>query len=99
MSSKFKEFIRLKRGNKKLILQVCTVEWDGPHEPRAKWVTAKTLDSSIELKDLDYEIETLLSNPKFIGFCSKCNDYFPQGTMHSDSYCQGCAERYLGIVH
>ncbi|BCN24519.1 hypothetical protein [Vibrio alfacsensis] len=99
MNQRYKGFIRIKRGNKKLVLQVCTVEWHGPHEPIANWITAKTLDACIELFDLDQEIERLLSDIKYFGFCIKCNDYFPAGTMHSDTHCHGCAERYLGIDH
>ena len=58
MSSRHKEFIRVKRGNKKLVLQVSKIEWMGPHEAMSKWVTAKTLDSFIELSDLDEVVQT-----------------------------------------
>jgi len=44
-----KKYIRVK-GNK---LQVCTVNWKGPHEPVSEWVTVETLSRSIESLDIE----------------------------------------------
>ncbi|WP_261816214.1 hypothetical protein [Vibrio gallicus] len=93
------DFIRINCETNKLVLQVCQIDWPAPHEPSETWVTAKSLDSSIELMELDAEIQYLLSNPKYFGFCTQCKAHFVIGMMHSDSHCHSCAERCLGIVY
>ncbi|MFT6348335.1 MAG: hypothetical protein ACJAYB_001341 [Psychromonas sp.] len=99
MTENFKNYLRLKRGNKKLVLQVCRISWHGPHAPFSEWKTIKTLDSSIGLTELDKEILLVRNNTRYFGKCSKCNEYHVQGHMYSGGYCQGCASSYLGVVY
>lgn len=94
-----KEFIRIKRGNRKLVLQVMQFDWSGPHEAEIKWQTAKTLDTSIELAKLDAEIKQLLDDTRFFGHCSQCNEHKVSSLMHCQTHCQSCAQKYLGIVY
>jgi hypothetical protein len=99
MEDDYKNYIRLKRDNKKLVIQVCEIEWNGPSLPISKWKTVKTLDSSIELVELDKAVLVLLNDGQYFKKCCKCKEYNVKGHIHSDGYCQGCASSYLGVVY
>ena len=99
MDAGCKEYIRVKRGNKKLVLQVLKIGWENPWTPVGQWVTAKTLETSVDIAELDKEVSDLIRNSKYFGFCSMCQEFNNSGHMHDESVCQGCAERHLGICY
>ncbi|WP_318491333.1 hypothetical protein [Photobacterium leiognathi] len=99
MNNEYKEFIRVKRGSNKLVLQVLQIKWNGPHTPVSKWVTVKTLETSVDLIKLDEEIALLLNTTKYCGFCTKCERNLLKGWMHTDNYCQSCAAQEFQIVY
>lgn len=99
MSQRYKDFIRIKRGNRKLVLQVMQFEWLSSHEFDIKWQTAKTLETSIELNELDKAIEQVLNDARYFAHCSQCHEYSVRSLMYSETHCQGCAQRYLGVVY
>lgn len=99
MSTDHENYIRVKRGNKKLVLQVINIDWDGPHTAVSTWKTVKTLDTSATLAELDAEAQKILATPRLFGYCSICKKHCLQGHMYSDSHCYCCAEKHLNVVY
>lgn len=99
MTEDYKNYLRLKIVNKKLVMQVCEISWHGSHTPVSTWKTIKTLNSSIILVDLDKEISSIRNDTRYFSKCRECDKYSVIGHMQSDGYCQGCASSCLDIVY
>jgi hypothetical protein len=114
MKSK-KEYIRIGASSEGLQLEVCSINWEGSHTPVSNWVVVKrfdkvipdqercySIDSSVvalSAYELEKEISKVLKNSKYFQICGRCRTLNPVGHMHDDFMCQGCAERFGGIVY
>jgi hypothetical protein len=80
-------------------LQVMVVQWEGPHQPIVMWRPIRTWDAEPEPSVLNEAKREACYSDKYIRYCTRCGRYQLKGHMHNEDTCQGCAERYLGIVH
>jgi type I restriction enzyme M protein len=81
------------------VLEVAVLEWHGPHEPGLCWEEYQSWvgtpsDGEVKIAQL-----RALADPEFFKKCGRCRKRCNVGNMHDDTICQGCAERYLGVVH
>jgi hypothetical protein len=86
----------------RILVQVQCIEWDGPHTPVARWVTAKQLDVATEAKEIETVRRALLDDPQYFLTCELCKRHNQTGHTHridGKIICHGCCERHLGIVH
>jgi len=84
---------------------IYAIRWDGPHTPveHPKWL------GTLNWKNLpEPDLSVILHSFTFIGSklrtsqyrtCERCGEVTPPEFMHNSNTCQGCAERYLGVVH
>ena len=79
--------------------QVGIVTWDGPCEPRIGWRTYRSWLTPPTEKRLQKAQAAAISEPRFFQTCTRCGELNNAGHMHDEEICQGCAERYLGVVH
>ena len=93
------DFMRTKSVAGATILQVATVAWSGPHRPSLRWRKFRTWSSTPDPAEVVAAQTETLANPKFFQRCDRCGERNNIGHMHDDHTCQGCAERYLGVVH
>jgi len=101
-----KEYIRVGTSIEGLQLEVCSINWAGPHTPISNWVVVKrfdnvipdqercySIDSSVvalSAYELEKEISKVLKNSKYFQICGRCRTLNPVGHMHDDFMCQGC---------
>lgn len=78
---------------------VRTIEWPSPHTPKSRWVTACDFGPDATEHDVEVTIQKLLDDARFFGVCTRCGEKNPVGWMHSQTICQSCAERHLGVVY
>jgi type I restriction enzyme M protein len=92
-------FLRTRETGEGTVLEVAVVEWHGPHEPGLCWEEYQSWVGT----PTDGEVKTAqlraLADPEFFKQCGRCGERCNVGNMHDDTICQGCAERYLGVVH
>lgn len=90
------EFIRVNRpGNR---LEVMTISWDG-HTPTSTWVLFEELPDNAGPAEIEAAMDRALTSKLFFNRCHRCEQIKPLGWMHDSKVCQGCAERYDGVVH
>ena len=90
------EFIRVNRpGNR---LEVMTISWDG-HTPTSTWVLFEQLPDNAGSPEIEAAIDRALASKLFFNRCHRCEQINPLGWMQDSKVCQGCAERYDGVVH
>lgn len=93
------EFTRVEHRPTGVAILVKTISWEGPHSPVISWVVARELRADCCDKETELAINEVLDNPSFFRACFRCSEVKPIGWMHSESVCQSCAERHLGVVH
>jgi hypothetical protein len=93
------DFLRLREIDGVIALEVGIVEWHGPHTPKRRWEVAHRFTSAPSPDELRSAQRAALENPRFFGVCNMCGKRCNIGHMHSETVCQGCAERHLGVVH
>ena len=93
------EFLAVQRGRGGLVIKVREIHWDGPHTPREEWVVYRELPQHAAADDVQAVIDAALSDPRYFRSCTRCGEKNPVGWMHSDTVCQSCAERHLGVVY
>lgn len=79
--------------------QVGVLTWEGPHTPRIVWKTYRSWRSQPNADRLARARAAATKEPSFFRTCSRCRDLKNIGYMHDQQTCQGCAERYLGVIH
>lgn len=87
------DYIRIRRTDTYVTIEVEKIEWDGPHTPVSQWVLVKELP-------LDCKIEAELAKvlrSRHFGFCDYCLTYNNAGHMHDKRLCQSCASAYFGV--
>lgn len=86
-------YLRLRRTNTCVTIEVEKVEWKGSHTPVGQWVLVKELP-------LDCKIEAELVKVlrgRYFGFCYCCLTYNTADHMHEKKLCQSCASTYFGV--
>lgn len=80
--------------------EVATVEWDGtPHTPRLSWTTFRRWIAEPNPQEILEARTAALATPRFFRTCTRCGELTNTGHMHDQRVCQGCAEKFLGVIH
>lgn len=79
--------------------QVGTVQWDGPHTPHIEWKTYRSWRTQPNAARLARARASAIKEARFFRTCKSCDRIRNVGHMHDPQICQGCAERYLGVIH
>jgi hypothetical protein len=75
------------------------VTWPEPHMPDSHWEVAQELGPDVSQDEIEAAIQRVLEDSRFFGVCSYCGERCPQGCMHSETCCQSCAEKHLGVQY
>ena len=94
-----REFFKIEKGKILTKLFVKGIKWEGPHSPTAKWTLINEVDSNSDTEKVDEMIKAILMNEKYFKTCEECGEINPDGWMHDDKICQGCAEKNHGVVY
>ena len=92
------DFMRIQVSREVTVLEVAIVSWDC-QEPYLEWKIFCTWQGIPTASEVGAAKQQALLDKDFFGRCSRCGRLCNSGHMHNDNTCQGCAERYLGIVH
>ncbi len=92
-------FMRTRETGEGTVLEVAVVEWHGPHEPGLRWEEYHSWVGTPTDGEVKAAQERALADPELFKQCGRCGERCNVGDMHDDTICQGCAERYLGVVH
>ncbi len=93
------DYIKVDRQASGTNILVCVVTWSGPHTPESRWEVGRKLAPEASESDIEAAIQSLLEDTRFFGVCSHCGERNQHGHMHSETICQSCAERDLGVVY
>ena len=93
-----KEFIRVEKGESEVGLLVRTIDWEG-HTPFSIWEDAISLPATASDEDIQSASVRILDDPAYFRICTGCNERNPNGWMHDDKICQGCAQENHGIIY
>ena len=93
------EFIKVEQSDTKTSILYCVITWPHPHEPKETWNELKSFHAGTNDKEIEEAIINLTKDKRYFLSCEKCNQILPLGLMHNKDFCQGCSERYLGIIH
>jgi type I restriction enzyme M protein len=92
-------FMRTRETGEGTVLEVAVVEWHGPHEQGLCWEEYQSWVGKPTDTEVKAAQERALADPELFKQCNRCGELCNVGNMHDDTICQGCAERYLGVVH
>ena len=92
-------FMRTRETREGTVLEVAVVEWHGPHEPGLRWEEYQSWVGTPTNDEVKAAQLRALADPEFFMQCNRCGERRNIGHMHDNIICQGCAERYLGVVH
>jgi hypothetical protein len=99
MPDELDDFFRCVETGDVWAFQVGVVKWDGPSTPRFDWITYRRWKTAPDEKRIQKAKAAAMAQPRFFGTCSMCHELHNAGHMHTDDFCQGCAEQKLGVVH
>lgn len=75
------------------------VRWHSPHEPSLYFTPFRHWKKHPTPAMLARARQAALRDRRFFRVCERCQHVNNVGHMHDAHTCQGCAERYLGVVH
>lgn len=81
------------------IYWVGRVTWNGPHEPGIYYTPFRSWKKQPTPAMIARARQAALRNRKYFRICTRCHRITNDGHMHDSNICQGCAERYLGVVY
>ena len=79
------------------IFEVGVVDWPSPSEPCLVWKRFRTWKH--EPNPARLRSARTAATKRYFRTCTRCGELNNLGHMHDADTCQGCAERYLGVVH
>ena len=94
-----REFLRIADHGGTTMLEVCRIEWDGPHTPRAEWLPIESMPDSYSEEHLACAMARAVGDQWFLRRCTECGVLKPCGWMDDESICQGCASDHHGVVY
>lgn len=111
-----KDYIRLNTSPEgDVVIEVCVINWDGPHTPFSDWTIVKRFEKNsrkqeqsdrmffepftVSIFELEREISKILSNRKYFQICGRCRTLNPIGHMCDDYMCQSCGSKFEGVVY
>jgi hypothetical protein len=94
-----KEFIKVEKGNTSTKLFVKEIKWESPHTPTEDWILISEVGFYADKAKVDEMIKAILMNEKYFKTCEECDEINPDGWMHDNKICQGCATKHHGVVY
>jgi hypothetical protein len=94
-----KEFIKIEKGHTSMKLFVKEIVWEGPHTPTENWILISKVGSDVDKPKVDEMVRAILMNEKYFKTCGECGEIKPDGWMHDNKICQGCATKNHGVVY
>jgi hypothetical protein len=94
-----KEFIKIEKCKTSTQLFVKEIIWESPHTPTENWILISEVDSNSDKATVDEMIKAILMNEKYFKTCKECGEINPDGWMHDNKICQGCATKHHGVVY
>jgi len=94
-----REYLRVTTHSGTPIVEVCRIEWDGPHTPLMEWHPAESLPDQYSDEEMAEAMARLAGDTQYFRRCVECNELNPCGHMHDERVCQGCAVRDHGVVY
>lgn len=79
------------------IFEVGLVDWPSPSEPSLVWKRFRTWKH--EPNPARLRTARTAATKRYFRTCTRCGELNNPGRMDDAHTCQGCAERYLGVVH
>jgi len=96
-SENLDDFFRCERRDDHWAFEVAVVEWDS-QMPRLAWKSFRHWPTAPDSKQLDEARSAALKTPRFFRTCTRCGELNNAGHMFDRRICQGCAERFLGVI-
>lgn len=93
------EFVRTNRSGEGTAIEVASISWPSPHEPRIIWAPAQTLPPNALSSLVEEARMAALHDTRFFHRCDLCKELNPLGWMHDERICQGCAAEHHGVVY
>lgn len=93
------DHMRLHSGEGKWALVVAVIHWISPYEARKEWVPFREWTHEPGPSEIGRAQWEALADPRYFGLCRVCRGRHIQGHMMGNGICQGCGERYFGVVH
>lgn len=93
------DFTRLVAAEGSWTLQVGVVNWEGTYTPFVTWKNFRKWQREPTECRLMLAKQKALEQRRFFLRCNVCTALYNVGHMSEDDLCQGCAERYFGVVH
>ncbi|MDO4263538.1 MAG: hypothetical protein Q4C67_05005 [Deinococcus sp.] len=82
-----------------LWLEVGVVSWPMPHTPQLHWEPLESLPAYASAEAVARSQHAALADTRYFAVYERCGRRRPRGWMHDGEFCQGCAERWLGVVY
>lgn len=79
--------------------EVATIGWENPYTPRLTWHVLQSWPTRPTNESIARTRDEVFNDTRYFRQCQRCDRGFCVGHMHNSTTCQGCAERYLGVVH
>lgn len=99
MQDELGDYFRCVQDDRGWAFEVAVIGWEGPHTPIIEWRLLQRWATMPTDEQVAKARAAAMSDPRLFGRCTLCERHHCAGHMHSDSVCQGCAERNLGVVH
>ena len=82
----------------------CDVEWSHPSSPHLVLRDVRHVVPDLDQEWIPTRVEDAITQARThraaaVLVCVSCGDEYVPGHMHDEHYCQGCAERELGVMH
>ena len=99
MSYKLTDYFRCVETEGTWTFDVGLVRWLSPYEPSMHWQPFRRWKTPPGKARLQRARTAAMRDRRFYRTCEHCHEVCNAGHMHDRKTCQGCAERYLGVVH
>ena len=89
-------FVRVRRGDDALVIEVREITWDG-QTPVESWAVVRLMELSAFPSEVEAARTGALQDAHYFGTCSECGERCPRGWMEG-AVCQGCLEANHRVV-
>ena len=91
------EYFRTETIGKKMVVQTCQPQWDGPYPAEMKWKKVASLPANSTPQEIKQAIRDVLMDNRYFRVCPECRERMPVGYM-MEGYCQACGAKNHGVV-
>lgn len=91
--------MRLRSGEGKWALVVAVIHWTSAYEAWTEWVPYREWTQEPGPPEIGRAQWEALADERYFQICRVCRTRKIRGHMMANRICQGCGERYFGVVH